>query len=125
MGDVVMIHDDGPRIHWRLAIVDSLIKGNDGLLRAANIRTSNRITSRSITRLYSLELFFNHEPNPTDLETDSDASKCDTQNEEMIANMRPRRAAAKKAETQLLEWTKGSSAPWRMSKTSNCCICNY
>ena len=37
VGDVVMIHDDGPRIHWWLAIVDSLIKGNDGLVRAANM----------------------------------------------------------------------------------------
>ena len=109
MGDVVIVHDNGTRIHLWLAIVDSLIKGNDGLVCAANIRASNRITSRPITRLYPLELSFNHEPNPIDLETDSDGnntSNRDAQNVEMISNMHPKRTAAKRAEAQLLEWTK-------------------
>ena len=94
--------------------MDSLIKFNDGVVRAANIQTSNRITSRPITRLYPLELSFNHGPNPTDLETDSDGnntSKRDTQNKEMIANMCPKRAAAKMVETKLLEWTKRFKCP--------------
>lgn len=109
VGDVVMVHDDGPRIHWQLAIVNSLIKGNHGLVHAANMQTSNSITSRPITRLYPLELSFNYEPNSTDLETDSDGnntSKRNAQNEEMISNIHPKRAAAKRAEAQLLEWTE-------------------
>ena len=36
-GEVILIQDDGPRIYWRLGIVDSLITGNDGLVRAANV----------------------------------------------------------------------------------------
>ena len=30
--DVVIIHDDKPRLYWKLAIVENLIKGNDGLV---------------------------------------------------------------------------------------------
>ena len=56
MGDIALIHDDGPRLHWRLAIVDSLIQGNDGLVRAVNVRTNNRITSGPISRLYPSEI---------------------------------------------------------------------
>ena len=56
VGDVVLIHNDGPRLHWKLSIVDSLIQGNDGLVRAVNVRTNNRVTSRQISRLYPLEV---------------------------------------------------------------------
>ena len=34
VGDMVLIHHDGPRLHQKLDIVDSLIQGNDGLVRA-------------------------------------------------------------------------------------------
>ena len=40
VGDVVLVHNDGPRIKWRRAVVEELIHGGDGLVRAANIRTS-------------------------------------------------------------------------------------
>ena len=56
VGEVVLIHDDGPRLHWRLGIIDNFIQGNDGLVRAVNVRTSNRVTSRPISRLYPLEV---------------------------------------------------------------------
>ena len=40
-GDVVIVHEDNkPRLQWRLAIVEDLIKGKDGQVRAAHIRTS-------------------------------------------------------------------------------------
>jgi len=39
-GNVVLVHDDEPRVKWRMAIVEELIHGGDGLVRAANIRTS-------------------------------------------------------------------------------------
>ena len=55
-GDVVLIHDDGPRLYWKLGVVDSLIQGNDGLVRAVNVRTNDRITSRPISRLFPLEV---------------------------------------------------------------------
>ena len=46
--DVVLIHNDGARLHWKLGIIDSLIQGNDGLVCAVNVRTNNRDTSRPV-----------------------------------------------------------------------------
>ena len=56
VGDVVLIHDDGPRLRWRFGVIEGLIEGNDGLVRAVNIRNNNRVTSRPISRLYPLEV---------------------------------------------------------------------
>ena len=103
---VVLIHDDGPRLHWRLGLVDSLITGNDGLVRAANVRTSNQITSRPITKL---EISAPSElvTTPPELETDNpsgDDSVCESG---MIEPERPpKRAAAKRAVSHLIEWTR-------------------
>ena len=55
-GELVMVHDDKPRNTWKLAIIKELIRGNDGLVRAANIRTKNGRTNRPITKLYPLEV---------------------------------------------------------------------
>ena len=55
-GDIVIIHDDTPRITWRLAVIEDLIVGGDGLVRAVTIHTANRTTTRPITKLYPLEL---------------------------------------------------------------------
>ena len=38
VGDVVLIHDDKlSGLNWKLARVEELIVGNDGLVRAANV----------------------------------------------------------------------------------------
>ena len=55
-GDVVIIHDDVPFVMWKLAIIEDLICGNDGLVRAAIVCTANKTTNRPITKLYPLEL---------------------------------------------------------------------
>ena len=52
--DVVLIHDKGPRLDCKLAVVEELIVGGDGLVRAANIRTSNGKTNRPIVKLFPL-----------------------------------------------------------------------
>ena len=39
-GDVVIVHDDTPRASWKMAVIDDLIVGRDGLVRAATVRTS-------------------------------------------------------------------------------------
>jgi len=44
-GDVVIVHDDKSRLYWRLAVVEDLIEGKDGLVWAAHIRMSNYITT--------------------------------------------------------------------------------
>jgi len=88
VGDIVLIHDDGPRLHWRLAIVDSLIQGNDGLVRAVNVHTNNRITSRPINRLYPLEI-----SSPPDSQMDSGDNAAETdKDQEDNPRERPRRA---------------------------------
>ena len=57
VGDAVLIHNDRSRLHWpwRLGVVDSLIQGNDGLVRAVNVKTNNQATSQLISRPYPLE----------------------------------------------------------------------
>jgi len=53
----VIVHDDNtPRIQWRLAVVEELIMGNDGQVRAARIRTSTHTTTRPVAKLYPLEV---------------------------------------------------------------------
>ena len=44
-GDVVIVHEDNkPRLHWRLAIVEDLIKGNDDQVRV-------HISGQALTQL--------------------------------------------------------------------------
>ena len=107
VGEVVLIHDDGPRLHWRLSIIDSFIQGNDGLVRAVNVRTSNRVTSRPISRLYPLEVSLP----PDDQSKHSSPTEPITQNSQDTARDRPQRAAARKARTRLLEWTARLGCP--------------
>lgn len=52
VGDIVQIHDDGPRIMWKLAVVKELIQGRDGFVRAATLRTKHGLTNRPISKLY-------------------------------------------------------------------------
>ena len=54
-GDVVLVHDDTPRVNWRLAVIEELVRGNDGLVRAAKIRTTQGRTNRPIAKLIPLE----------------------------------------------------------------------
>ena len=55
-GAMVLAHDDTLCINWRLAVVEDTIAGEDGLVRAANIRTSTGRTNRPIAKLYPLEV---------------------------------------------------------------------
>ena len=45
-----------PRIKWKLAIVEELMTGNDGHVRAAVVRTSTGHTMRAIVKLYPIEV---------------------------------------------------------------------
>ena len=53
---MVIVHDDTPHMMWKLAVIEELIVGRDGLMQAAMIRTANGMTSRHISKLYPLEL---------------------------------------------------------------------
>jgi len=52
----VLVHDDTPRVNWRLAVVEDTIVGEDSLVRAANIGTSTGKTNSPIVKLYPLEV---------------------------------------------------------------------
>ena len=56
VGEVVLIQDDTPRIGWRLAVIEELIEGKDGLVRAPHIRIAQGRTNRPISKLCPLEV---------------------------------------------------------------------
>ena len=56
VGDVVIVHDEKPRMQWKLALSEGLIKGGDNLVRAAHIRIGSYRTTRPIVKLYPLEV---------------------------------------------------------------------
>ncbi|XP_045174518.2 uncharacterized protein LOC123535831 [Mercenaria mercenaria] len=57
IGDVVQIHDTSlPRNRWSLGVIEDVIVGNDGLIRAARVRSRRGVTTRPISKLYPLEL---------------------------------------------------------------------
>ena len=50
-GDVVLVYNENkPRLQWKLAQVEQLLPGKDGLVRSMKIKTENGITSRPITK---------------------------------------------------------------------------
>ena len=77
IGDVVLVHDDTPRINWKLAVVEELIVGNDGLVRAAHIRTAQGRTNRPISKLCPLEVS-SEEPQPETV-VQPDSTKTDAE----------------------------------------------
>jgi len=56
VGDVVQIHDDCPRIQWRLGVIERLNQGADGLVRSVQLRTPTGRTNRPVAKLYPLEI---------------------------------------------------------------------
>ena len=115
VGDIVLVYDDSkPRGCWKLARVEELIVGRDGLTRGAVLRvasTSGRravIRRRPLQRLYPLEInCLNHDEDmKTDrpdaaAEGDGIASEENTNQEcQSEVPVRPRRAA----DTRAKDW---------------------
>ena len=107
VGDVVQVHDDNVRLTWKLAVVESLIRGRDGYVRAANIRTKSGRTNRPITKLYPLEVTAKTE------ELDVAHKDCGQQENETTPTSLPRlrRTAARKAVEKIKKWTQELYAP--------------
>ena len=55
-GDIVQIEGDGTRIGWKTAIIEEVVRGNDGIPRSAVLRTARGRTTRPLLKLYPLEL---------------------------------------------------------------------
>ena len=112
VGDVVLVHNDGARINWKLAVVQDLVKGNDGLVRSATIRTSTGVTNRPITKLYPLEVAVNDAASIRRQVTEGGSDQDDQEvTSEQQANGHPKRGAAERAQQRILEWTGCARAP--------------
>ncbi|VDI09705.1 Hypothetical predicted protein [Mytilus galloprovincialis] len=97
IGDIVQIHNESPRVNWKLGIVNELIRGNDGHVRAARIQTSNGETSRPIVKLFPLEVSGTH--------SDATSDHIDEQHEDTIQrSTRPKRNASIKAREKIRKW---------------------
>ena len=103
VGDVVLIHDENPRVNWKLALVTSINRGRDGLVRSVNLRTANGTTNRPITRLHPLEVQAKEVQYPTEDET--------TTVETPTPVRRPQRDAARRAIGRIAGWAKDICAP--------------
>ena len=98
VGDIVIIHDDAPRAGWKLAVVEKLITGSDGVTRAAEIRTARGTTNRPIVRLIPLEVNEQSETrNWTQVISQNDS--------EGIQADRPTRLATLTARNKIKQWT--------------------
>ena len=51
----MLVHDDPPRIKWKLAVIKGVNKGADGLIQAADIQTTTSKVNQLIVHLHSLE----------------------------------------------------------------------
>ena len=45
IGNVVLVHDDCQLISWKMAVVEGLITGSDGLVCSVSIQTINGVTN--------------------------------------------------------------------------------
>jgi len=107
VGDVVLVHDDGPRIKWKLAVIEELILGGDGLVRAANIRTSTGRTKRPVVRLIPLEVSAQDKSTSTKNKLDSEEENSSDNSRDApdgATDLRPTRDSARKARERLTQW---------------------
>ena len=104
-GDIVLVHDDTPQAGWKLAIIEEVITGHDGHIRAVDIRTSSGRTNRPISRLYSLEITSKADTEPVDSDVTSiqENSNPSSQQNSQIRDICPTRQAAMKAHARVAE----------------------
>ena len=113
-GDIVLVHDDSPRITWKLAVIKELMKGKDGLVHAAKIRTAQGRTNHPIAKLIPLEV-------SSDVANSSSTNddNCDTvpppdgSNEDYTVRdiSRPQRQAAERGRDKVKMWIKELGGP--------------
>jgi len=104
VGDIVVVHDDKPRLQWRLAIIEELIRGRDDLIRAAHIRMGTYKTTRPIVKLYPLEVSIEDHSDRVDVTPDAKPNTNTTS-----PSVRTRRKAYSKALHKMSEWTSSLS----------------
>ena len=106
VGDVVQIHDDSPRIQWRLGVIEQLNKGADGFVRSVQLRTSTGKTNRPITKLYPLEITAADRPQLSHDDTGQQVTSRSGNN-----TFRPNRQAAVRGRERTRGWINTLWAP--------------
>ena len=109
VGEVVLIQDDTPRIDWKLAVVEQLIEGKDGLVRAANIRTAQGRTNRPICKLCPLEVSSDESQAECVERLGSPDSEANVSAEGKLP--RPQRRSKEKAREQISSWIRDLGSP--------------
>ena len=105
-GDVVLVYDDSPRNTWKLAIVEELMTGKDGLVRAVKIKTAQGRTNRPIAKLIPLEV-----STPIVPETDRSSSAAHQETTVGDTVERPHRAAALRGRERVKNWVEQLGGP--------------
>ena len=104
--DIILIHDDTPRIKWKFAVIEGVNKGADGLIRSADIQTTTGKLNWPIARLYPLEMTASEtakrNTSQINITEPSTSSAIDT---DVPAHTRQVRDAAKKGRVQIKQWT--------------------
>ena len=124
-GDVVIVHDDKPRLQWKLTVVEDLIKGNDGLICAAHIGTDNVKTTQPIVKLYPLEVTSRDDVDGAVSPGDSELSRSHNRQDDSLSGdnamdqttSRVRIRAAIKALQRTTEWT--DTLRWALEDVEN------
>ena len=108
IGDIVLIHDeDHPRIFWKMGKIEDLIKGADGVVRGAIVRSGSKLAllKRPIQRLFPLEVSSN--PGSTCPSTDHVESEQEVSLEKdppEPQRVRPQRVASQRARKRIKGW---------------------
>ena len=90
-GDVVIIKsEEKNRGQWKLGIIEELITGQDGVVRAAKLRAGKSIMERPVQLLYPLELSSERSPGRPSVDLDPN-----------VPAFRPRRNAAAVARARI------------------------
>ena len=112
-GDVVIVHDDKlPRTQWKLAVVEELIEGRDGMVRAVHIRMDKLKTTRPTVKLYPIEVSDTEvEDHTVCSQATPNYSDVTQSTEKPNAVTRDRRETASRAYQRLAEWTDELLAP--------------
>ena len=97
-------------------MIEDVITGHDGLIRAVNIRTnSGRRTNRPISRLYPLEITNKTNAEPVNSDATDTQNKLDFEsnqrNTSQPQDIHLTRQAAMKAHARVAEWTSVLCGP--------------
>ncbi|XP_074652800.1 uncharacterized protein LOC141907098 [Tubulanus polymorphus] len=72
VGEVVIIHEETPRLKWKLGLVTELFYGPDRICRSVALKTANGFTNRAVSKLYPLELQASPDVKYTNIDVEDD-----------------------------------------------------